>query len=210
MLAAGTTALTPPTDWPAYSDIASIAPVEPSVGGIEPKRGTGSRIPPSTTSPARLAPQGLGVAERRDQHTLRGLDRVADAERSGEDGVVGARRDQRLLVEAVGGALGGGDEPCADARRGGAGGQHGGDAACATDPAGGDDGHGDRVEDRVEQRQQPELTVRVAPGLDSLDDDQIAPGCLGRPCLLAVGDLPRGERATGVDRRRRSPGRARR
>ena len=45
-------ALTPPTDWPAYSDIASIAPVEPSVGGIDPKRGTGSRIPPSTTSPA--------------------------------------------------------------------------------------------------------------------------------------------------------------
>ncbi len=87
-----------------------------------------------------------------------------------------------------------------DTRRGGAGGQHGGDAACAPDPAGRDDGHGDRVEDRVEQRQQPELTVRVAPRLDPLDDDQIAPGCLGRACLLAAGDLPRRERATGVDR----------
>ena len=86
----------------------------------------------------------------------------------------------------MGGTLGGGDETCARAHRGGAGGQHGRDAACATDPAGSDDGHSDHVEDRVEQRQQPELTIRVAPGLDPLDDDQIAPGRLGRPCLLAV------------------------
>src|SRR5512142_599861 len=61
--AAETTPVTPPTDWPAYRAIASIAPFDPSVGGIELNRGTVTRAPPRTTSPVD-SPENASAARR--------------------------------------------------------------------------------------------------------------------------------------------------
>ena len=58
-------------------------------------------------------------------------------------------------------------------------------ARALADAAGGDDRQLDRVEHRVEQRQQPELAVRVPAGLDALGDDEVAARGLGGERLLA-------------------------
>ena len=67
------------------------------------------------------------------------------------------------------------------------------------DPAAGDHGHGDRVEHRVQQRQQRRSLDPLAPaGLPALDDDDVGPGLLRRDSVPRRLDLPATDRTASV------------
>jgi hypothetical protein len=132
------------------------------------------------------------------QHAVGGV-RPAFAERGRVYGGVRGGCEQRGHVVGVGSGFGGGKKAGAHSSCSSASVQGLGQRGAGGDAPGGDHGHLDRRDDLPEQRGQWRRAPHMATGLDPLGDHRVAAGVDGGHGLLDRADLPKGDRAAGMD-----------